>query len=333
MTPSSRTWVLATLLLLSANCQSVDSNEPSLRSAFGGVPLAAIRDSVPIGPSQSLILTRPHFSAVEIATIARAMATVVGEEDLPPVDAIPPEQFASFEEAAKAVEGRVWLTMEAGEQKLGFELYPQKPAIRVGVMDRSKPNFTAAGTYPGVGRDMALLSARRCADVLAELDVIAASSYLPEPVLERAQGSSFPAVDDPEAKVEVTDHYHFVFGQAPNGILLGNSELTIDVDAHSGECFRIEVDFIEQQQGRAVDLIVSADAAKAAVEADIPSTGGKKVVDEGRVVYWLEPELASSEIEPRFVSSYTVVSEEGIAASPVPFAVLLSQEPPVIDEF
>jgi hypothetical protein len=152
---------------------------------------------------------------------------------------------------------------------------------------------------------------------LARRDVIEAHSYLRAPILERA----------------ATDHYHFVFGQAPNGILLGNSELIIDVDAHSGDCFRIEVAFIDSAMGAPVELIVSVDDAKAAVANDVPDSGGTKVFDEGRIVYWLEPGVSSAVVEPRYVSSYTVLSDSGMASRGVPFAVTLSQDPPVVIEY
>lgn len=131
----------------------------------------------------------------------------------------------------------------------------------------------------------------------------------------------------------MTDHYHFVFGQAPNGILLGNSELKIDVDAHAGSCFRVEVAFIDSAPGAPVELIVSVEDAKSAVKNEVPATGGQKVIDEGRVLYWLEPGVASAVVEPRFVSSYSVLSDSGMASPAVPFAVTLSQDPPVIVEY
>ncbi len=322
---------LTVCLLATAGCQTIDTPDKTPRSGFIDAELTAFRDSVPIGPTQSLVLSRPGFSGQQIAELAHAMSTVVVDEPLPPVDAIPPEQMSAFETAAATVEGRVWLTIDTGPETVEFDYRPERPSILVAIMDRPKPEFDEPGVYPGVGRDAALEAAHRCGDELAELGVIEPRSYLSEPILDKAPGSRNPTASG--ETIEVTDHYHFVFGQAPNGILLGNSELTIDVDAHSGSCFRVEAVFIEQAPGEAVELIVSVDDAKAAVADEPPATGGKKIVDEGRVLYWLDPGVASAVVEPRFVSSYTVLSDSGMASHGVPFAVTLSEEPPIVTEY
>lgn len=309
----------------------MEASETTPRSGFVDLELTAFRDSVPVGPTHSLVLTRPTFTGTQIAELAHAMSSVVVDEPLPPVSAIPPEQLESFETAAATVEGRVWLTIEAGSESVEFDYYPERPSILVGIINRSKPHFETPGVYAGIGRNAALEAAHLCGDELAELDVIEERSYLREPILERAPSMGYPTATG--GTIEVTDHYHFVFGQAPNGILLGNSELTIDVDAHSGACFRIEVAFIDSALGAPVELIVSVDDAKAAVAKDVPESGGKKVIDEGRIVYWLDPGVSSAVVEPRYVSSYTVLSDSGMASRGVPFAVTLSQDPPVVVEY
>jgi hypothetical protein len=319
------------LLATVAGCRTMEASDATPRSGFVDLELTAFRDSVPIGPTYSLTLSRPTFTGTQIAELAHAMSSVVVDEQLPPVSSIPPEQLESFETAAATVEGRVWLTIEAGSQTVEFNYHPERPSILVGIINRQKPHFETPGVYPGIGRDAALEAAHLCGDELADSDVIEERSYLREPILERAPSMSYPIATG--GTIEVTDHYHFVFGQAPNGILLGNSELTIDVDAHSGDCFRVEVAFIDSAIGAPVELIVSVDDAKAAVLKDAPATGGQKLIDEGRVLYWLEPGVLSAIVEPRFVSSYTVLSDSGMASRGVPFAVTLSQDPPVVVEY
>lgn len=326
---ATNTALAVCLLAAAAGCRTMEVSETTPRS--GSVDPAMFSESVPIGPTHSLTLSRPTFTGIQIAELAHAMSEVIVDEPLPPVSSIPPEQLESFEEAAAAVEGRVWLTIEAGVQTVEFNYWPERPSILVGIINRAKPQFEAPGVYPGIGRDAALDVAHRCGDELAESEVIEERSYLREPILERAPSTRYPTATG--ATIEVTDHYHFVFGQAPNGILLGNSELTIDVDAHSGACFRVEVAFIDSAAGAPVDLIVSVDQAKSAVANDPPATGGEKVIDGGRVLYWLEPGVSSAVVEPRFVSSYTVLSDLGMASRAVPFAVTLSQDPPVVVEY
>jgi len=309
------------------------SPERPERSAFNDAAPLEFRDSDPIGPSVALVLTRPKFTGVEIAKLARSMAEVVADQPLPPVESIPAEQLESFEKAAAAVENRVWLTMDAGDESLEFNYYPDKPAIMVGTIDRDRPTFSDAGVYPGIGRDRALERAHDCADLLVEDGVLSPQSYVRDPILERAPSHSYPLSPDASETIEVTDHYHFIFGQAPHGILLGNAELTIDVDAHSGQCFRMEVSFIDVREDEPVDLIVSIEQARAAVEGEVPPTGGNKVVDDGRVVYWLDPQVRTAVVEPRYVSSYVVVSEDGLASQGTNFAVSLSHAPPTVTEF
>jgi hypothetical protein len=307
-------------------CHMNEPPEQPVRSAFTQErPIEYGTDKL-LGSSSALTLTRPHFTGIEIAERAHAIAEVIADAPLPPVESITPERLEAFEAAAAAVEGRVWLTIDTGDESLEFNYYPERPSILVGVIDRDRPHFTEPGVYPGIGRNAALTRAQACADLLADSDVIAPQSYVRDPVLERAPSSSSPANPETAAKIQVTDYYHFIFGQAPNGILLGNSELTIDVDAHSGRCFRVEVVFIDYQREGPVDLIVS-------IEDDVPPTGGRKVVDEGRIVYWLDHQARTAIVEPRYVSSYTILSDDGLASRGVNFAVTLSHRPPVVTEF
>lgn len=306
--------VLAICFLTAVGCRTISGNQIP---RFLDVESTAFRDSVPIGRTQSLALSRPTFTETQIAELAHAMSDVIANDPLP-VGSIAPDQFRAFETAAAAVDGRVWLTIEAGTQTLEFDYRPERPSVLVGIINRPKPHLEDRGAHPGIGRDAALDAAHRCGDQLAESEVIDSGSYLRKPIHETA---------------EVTDHYHFVFGQAPNGILLGNSELTIDVDAHGGDCFRVEVAFIDFTPGAPVNLIVSVEDARAAVANDPPPTGGTKVVDDGRVLYWLEPGVSAAVVEPRYVSSYTILSDSGIASRGAPFAVTLSQDPPVVTEY
>lgn len=321
------------LLAAVVGCQAIEPPDPPSHTAFTNAEPLEIREDEPIGRTVALRLTRPRFTGTELAEMAHVLAQVVADAPLPGVDSIPAEQLQSFETAAAAVEGRVWFVLETGEEKLEFDYYPQHPSIIVGLIDRQRPHFTEAGTHPGIGRDAALARARRCADSLAEQGVISPGSYARNPVLERAPTSSYPADADTAGTVEVTDHYHFIFGQVLNGILLGNTELTIDVDAHSGDCFRLGVALIDHRAEGPVDLIVPVREARAVVENDVPATGGRKVVGEGRVVYWLDPHVPSAIVEPRYVSSYTIVSKDGLASHGTSFAVSLSQQPPVVTEF
>lgn len=333
MITASYTQLITGLLAVVVGCQTSESPERPAQSAFTRDAPLAYSEADPIGPSTALTLTRPKFTGTEIAEIAHSMAEVVADTTLPATDTISPERMEAFETAAAAVDGRVWLTIETGEETLEFDFYPEHPSIRVGVINRAQPHFTEPGIYPGIGRDAALDRARRCADLLAQSNVIPAQSYVRDPTLERAPASSYPVGENLAERIEVTDHYHFIFGQAPNGILLGNSELTIDVDAHSGDCFRVEAAFISYRTEGPVNLIVSVGQARAAVESDVPATGGRKVVDEGRLVYWLDPGASSAVVEPRYVSSYTIVSESGLASHGVTFAATLSQRPPIVTEF
>ncbi len=331
VTVMNATNIALVTLVAAGGCQTIESSDKTLRTGFIDLEPTAFRDSVPIGPMQSLTLSRPTFTGTQIAELAHAMSDVVVDEPLAPVSSIPPEQLAAFEAAAATVEGRVWLTIEAGGETIEFDYRPERPSILVGIINRPKAHFDEPGVYPGIGRNAALDAAHLCGDQLAESSVIEPRSYLSEPILERAPSTRYPTADG--STIEITDHYHFVFGQAPHGILLGNSELTIDVDAHSGECFRVEVAFIDSAPGAPVDLIVSVDDAKAAVTKDPPATGGSKIIDDGRVVYWLEPGSSSAVVEPRYVSAYTILSDSGMTSRGIPFAVTLSQDPPVVTEY
>jgi hypothetical protein len=330
MTATNAALILC-LFAAATACQTMEASDQTARSGFIDLEPTALRDSVPIGPAESLVLSRPSLTGAQIAALAHSMSAVVVDEALPPVESLPPEQLGAFEAAAAAVEGRVWLTIETGSQTIEFDYRPERPSILVGVIDRPKPHFTDPGVYPGIGREAALSAAHRCGDQLTESRVIEPRSYLKSPILERAPSGRSPTLSG--ASIEVTDHYHFVFGQAPRGVLLGNSELTIDVDAHSGECFRVELVFIDSAPGSPVELIVSVDDAKAAVTSEPPAAGGTKVLAEGRVLYWLEPGVSSAVVEPRYVSSYTILFDSGMASRAAPFAVTLSQDPPLVTEY
>lgn len=311
---------------------SGDAKDETLRSAFNDERPTVIHDSVPVGETRALALTRPSLTAVQIAETARAMSQVIVDEPIPLISSIPTDEFEAFEAAAATVEGVVWLTIDSGDQTLGFSYFPQYPSITVEEIERAKPTFTAPGVYPGVGRDAALEAAKHCGDELAEYGVVETQSYLRDPILERAPGGRWPTLDG-AGHIEVTDHYHFVFGQAPTGILLGNSEMTIDVDAHSGECFRVEVAFIDVSFVDPVELVVSVDEAKAAVEGQLVATGGSRTVEDGRVLYWLELGTFSGVVEPRYVGTYSILTDNGLATHGQGFAVSLSQQPPAVVEF
>ncbi|GEM_PF-3747748 len=327
---------LAALLALSFlfGCRPMDGTEVELGSAFSDGSPTAFLESVPIGPTRALRLTRPAFTATEVAQLTRSMGEVVTGESLLPA------QVETLE--AAAVEARARGTLEFGSEVVEFRYRPRQPSILVGTVERVKPRFTEPGVYEGVGRGAALEAAQVCADALAAREVIAARSYLREPVLERAPGGRLPAhtkaienIENIES-IKFVDHYHFVFGRVPDevGILLGDAMLTIDVDARTGDCFRIEASFVDYVPAREVELIVSVAAARAAVEAIEAETGGARAVaGDGWILYSLDPGVAQAVVEPRYVDTYSVFSESGMATRSVGFAVTLSVAPPLITEF
>lgn len=299
---ASKPLLALSLFATLAGCRTTAPADTTPRSAFVELDPVALPDSVPIGATRALTLSRPTLTTAQITKLVWAMSRVVAPRS--------PEQLQSA-------------TIE-------FDYRPEHPSIRVAVSNRPKPRLTEPGPHPGIARDDALERAHACADQLAQANVIEPHSYLRQPILERARLTTRPTPTG--ATLHVTEHYHFVFGQAPNGILLGNSELKIDVDPHTRQCFRIELAFIDSAPADPVNLIISVDDAKSALANTPPTSGGQKIIDEGRVIYWLDPGISSAVVEPRYLSTYTILSDSGMASRAIPFIVTLSQDPPIITE-
>jgi hypothetical protein len=332
---------LALHVLLVAGCQS-DTNDPAnnnltsaeFRSAFGEDEPGAFRDSIPIGPTYSLEMTRTNPSAADVIARARAMAVVITkDQSLPGGASIDPSELQYWEDAARGQPDRPGtVNVYLNNHHLSATYLPITDTLSVlskDIKDRAPAGLIPGEKHVGVGGDAARATAEACVDELATLGVIPSRAYSRIPVQSAERVTTIGG----NAWVE---QYDFVFSPMPGGIPLRSMDVRVGVAAQSGRCRTLVVSLVQFEEHAAVIVATSAEAAKAAVISQIlQDPVVNDVTVEGYIGYLLEPEVASAIVEPRYIAQYvtsTLVDGRPMLARRKTASVTLTSSVPSVQQ-